>query len=206
MKKQTRRVLSKSIIVFCEDEKSSKMYLEELYKQYRNQESVFSFEKCPINGDYINMIESSLLKIEKNEKEIKPNKYKNKYIVVDLDRSRENSVQMEKLRKFENIAEKNGVNIVYCDPNFEMYLLLHFEFCCPENVKTINQKLMNYINKTFNKNILRVDDIKKDISIFKKICSDMGKVKNAINNNKSINKNNNNKMNFYELVELIIRV
>lgn len=190
-------------IVFCEDKKSSKMYLEELYRQYREDDMVFNFEKCLVDGDYRNMILSSIKEIKKKEKEIK--QIKNKYIVVDLDKSNESKTQRTKLEEFEKIAKENDIKIIYFDPNFESYLLLHFECRCQENTKNINQKLIKHINEKFKKHISRIDDIKNDSSIYKKICSNYNMVKNAINNNKNIAKNNESKMNFYKLVELIVK-
>lgn len=189
-------------IIFCEDEKSSKMYLELLRQIYGKTN--FRIEKCKTGGGYVNMINSSIKEI----KRIETNEnigLTNKYIVVDLDVAHRDENQKEILEKFEKIAKENDIKIIYFDPNFESYLLLHFECHCQENTKNINQKLIKHINEKFKKNISRIDDIKNDSSIYKKICSNYNMVKNAINNNKNIAKNNESKMNFYELVELIVK-
>ena len=122
-------------IIFCEDEKSSKMYLELLRQIYGKTN--FRIEKCKTGGDYVNMINSSIKEIKRIE--INENvEFTNKYIVVDLDKSCEDKTQKKKLEEFEKIEKKNNIEIIYCDPNFELYLLLHFELCCPNDTKTIN--------------------------------------------------------------------
>lgn len=188
-------------IIFCEDEKSSKMYLELLRQIYGKTN--FRIEKCKTGGGYVNMINSSIKEIKRIETNENV-KFTNKYIVVDLDKSCEDKTQKKKLEEFKKIAKDNNIKVIYCDPNFEIYLLLHFECCCLENKDIINRKLIGYINKEFSKNITKIDDIKKDLSIFRKICNDKNIINYAIQNNKNIFKNNNNRTNFYQLIETII--
>ena len=52
-------------IIFCEDEKSSKMYLELLRQIYGKTN--FRIEKCKTGGGYVNMINSSIKEIKRIE-------------------------------------------------------------------------------------------------------------------------------------------
>lgn len=194
--------LEKKYIIFCEDKKSSKIYLEELRKIY-NASRRFDIKHVKTDGDYINMVESI-------KKDIKNNKYISSLIekiffVVDLDVSKQNETQNNNFQKMQKFAKENDINIIICDPNFELYLLLHFEKCCPFNNKEINRKLIKYIKEEYKKEIDNIDNIKNNLQIFKKICENENVIKKAIINNKELYNSKDNQTTFYEIVELIIK-
>lgn len=196
--------LEKKYIIFCEDKKSSKIYLEEL-RRINNVNRKFDIKHVKTDGDYINMIKS----IIKDVKNIKNNKNISDFIekvffVVDLDVSKQNETQSNKFKEMQKSAENNNINLIICDPNFELYLLLHFEKCCPSDNKEINKKLIKYIKEEYKKEIVNVDNIKNNLQIFKKICENKNMIKKTIINNKELYNSNNNQTNFYKIIELII--
>ena len=81
------RTIKDKQIVFCEDSKSLKIYLQELWKTYKDfhKNTDFMIENPPTNGDYVEIINSSINKIKQLEKEQKI-KFKKKYLIVDIDK------------------------------------------------------------------------------------------------------------------------
>lgn len=199
------RTIKDKQIIFCEDSKSLKIYLQELWKIYKDshKNTNFMIENPPTNGDYVEIINSSINKIEQLEKE-QEIKFKKKYLIVDIDKSRENKTQEDKFQKMVKIAKENNINLKYCDPNFELYLLLHFENCCLQDLKKINEKLIKYINKEYSKSINAIDEVKKDSSIFKQICYNKEKIKQAIKYSEYNTKYNDNNTNLQDIIKIFI--
>ena len=202
--KKNRTIKNKQII-FCEDGKSLRIYLQELWKKYRDNHNNtdFMIERTPTGGDYVEMINSSINKIKQLEKEQKI-EFEEKYLIVDIDRSNENNEQENKFQAMVKIAKKNNINLKYCDPNFELYLLLHFENCCSQDSKKINEKLIKYINKQFGKSIKTIDEIKKDNSIFKRICHDEEEIIQAIKHSEYNKNDKDNRTNLQDIVKIFI--
>jgi len=198
------KIVKDKWVVFCEDEKSSLFYLQSLWRIHKDYKNIdIKFDHVPKNGSYADMVKPLPDKIKKLEKE-NGKKYKNKYLIVDLDEMQSNKSKKLQFDNMLNIAKENNIELIYCDPNFEMFILLHFELCAPTDKNCINDKVINYINKKFQKNIKSIDDIKKDLDIFKKLCENSEMVKLAVKNNENICKNNSNKMNFCKLINFII--
>lgn len=203
--KKTKRIIKSKQIIFCEDSKSLRIYLQELRKNYkdRHENIDFMIENPPTSGDYIEMIKSSIKKIKQLEEE-RYIKFEKKYLVVDIDKSKENEIQKTKFQEMNTIANKNDIIPIYCDPNFELYLLLHFENCCLQNSREIDNKLIKHINKLYNKSIKKIDEIKSDNNIFKQICFNEEIIIQAIKHSEYNKSHNDNKTSLQDIIKEFI--
>ena len=173
------------IYIGTEDKVSSKLYLESLIEYYNKKDK---FDLISFNGgSYKNIINQLRNDIIIN------------YIVIDLDISKKEENKKD-LKELEELTKTKNIKIFYFDKAFELYLLWHFE----KTNKFNEKRLIEILNRKYNKNYTNLRKIKNDKSLYKNIIvKDKTLINNAIENNKYFEKQNN-KTNFYKLVEEII--
>ena len=190
-KKQSRT----TFVVYTEDSKSSRYYLEALSKKYRNNIYI-----KPINlksgGHPLKLKSEAVKQLKKDTEGIDKTKL-NVYLCFDLDKEeflRNYSSNIEKIKK-ENTEKIGGKEFLtcMCEPNFEYFHLKHFM----RNFSINNIKL--YLENHYNRDL---DKIKKDPKIYTNLVEDENKIIEAIKNC-SVN-NQTNKTDFHLFVAKVI--
>jgi hypothetical protein len=190
-----RSYSKKDTVVFCEDEKSSYYYLEELIKEYRRGSQI---ELETVKGQNPKQIIDKAIEYrdDKNNKNIQ-----HIFCVFDMDKIRRREISgfyEPQLNNYISKADNNNIKCIICDPKFEFYILLNFE-----ETGTIDEmEIKNKLNIHFpNQNI---DEIKKDKKLFAKLVRNKDCFFKAIERNERAFNNEYNRTNFFELIGFII--
>lgn len=130
-KKQPAR---KTVLIVCEDEKSCKYYLEEIYKKYKE-----------------NYRQKVTIKIKKGTAKNAKIKYgiaDETYIVLDKEKGQEPLFE-----KSIEIAKKENYITIVSVPCYEYWLLLHFECSTSpfRNCAEIEEKLNKHLKSQYEK-------------------------------------------------------
>lgn len=181
-------------IIFCEDTKSSAIYIDLMKQKFRK-----SIEIKACNGG--SPLEDIRLAINIIKNERSP-EYNNKFCIFDLDIIKSQQNELEECKK---LAKANNIKLILCDPDFEYYTLLHFKEYTGNDKNTIKKEVLEYCNKQ------NLRGVKNSDKLYKKLVEDeCEKLTNnkelndtAFERNKKIYKLGHNKTNFYELIEFI---
>jgi hypothetical protein len=198
-RKQTSRSNRKTkkervnILIACEDEKSSKYYLNGLIKFLDLGGKVITLPKS--KGTEPLQVLNHL--IEKSEKY----KYLDRWIVIDRD---QHSTFSQALIE----SKKQNIKVAYSNEAFELWLILHFKDLQRYTNRKDLEKILD--DEIIKNNISKSGYSKSDDEIFQKVYSRQNdaikRAKNLINifqnNNGEINPTKNNpSTNFYQLIE-----
>ena len=102
-----------SIEIFCEGE-SEKQYFNMLKRKYRGSNVKVRVIAADLSGKRL---------IEKAIKKMKHDKVQKGYIVFDRDEHKK-----KELQEVQALANKNNIGVVFSSIDFEIWVLLHFEF------------------------------------------------------------------------------
>jgi hypothetical protein len=190
-----RSYSKKDTIVFCEDEKSSYFYLEELIKEYRRGSQIkLKTTKGQTPKQIIDVA------IEYNDNKDKG--INHIFCVFDIDKIHRKEISdfyEIQLNEYINKAKNSNIKCIICDPSFEFYLLLNFEETNTIDEIEINNKLKGYFS-----NQRDIGKIKNDSKLFAKLVRNKDYLDKTIERNEKTFNNKHNKTNFFELVRFII--
>lgn len=145
-------------ITILTEGKIEKSYLQKFKNEHLGDEFVFKFENLK-SGNY-SEFSTKLEEYRGTENII--------FVVVDLDRAVNNTVELENLKqmcqKIKYINEKCNIFLTY--ENFETFLSAHFDKC---------SDICQYLN-------IDKKDIKNDENIYEKIIRNKGKYENTLQN------------------------
>ncbi|QNQ83770.1 RloB domain-containing protein [Lactobacillus sp. PV037] len=158
-----------SIEIFCEGE-SEKEYFNMLKRKYRGSNVKVKVIAADLSGKKL---------VEKAIKKMKHDKVQRGYIVFDRD---EHSKQ--ELQEVQSLASKNNIGVVFSSIDFEVWILLHFEFITRAySRKELEDKLSG--EKYFNTNYRQFKGDSYEDFLFDRI-------ENAVKNAKLLYKTHNN--------------
>lgn len=134
-----------TIWIFCEGEKTEKLYFQKL----KTKERIWINVKVtsPGNTDAVGLVKQTL-------------KYKEQFIdgdyvycVFDRDRNTD-----QKLCEAKKLAERNGIKLIFSNPCFEYWILCHFERLSTRcELPEIKDKLNHYMTN-YSKTDVRIYD------------------------------------------------
>lgn len=112
IRKQGKRKLRKKFLIVCEGGKTEPNYFESMRQAYRIAVDV---DVDPAGGDALSVVEKAIHKRKD---------YDAAWAVFDRD-----EVPTDRFSRALQIAENKGVHIAYSNQAFELWFLLHFDYC-----------------------------------------------------------------------------
>jgi hypothetical protein len=183
-----------SVLIVCEDTKSSRYYLEGMICYLRLSSVNIQVMPCPTGSDPKNVVDYAANMSERLEKS--GNKPDRVYCVVDRD-SHQNFDSAKS--KIENLG--HSYYFIYLEPCYEFWLLLHFkEYSAPFS-KTGKKSICDKVNEEFKKEMPEYN--KSDPEIFDKLKDKLDiALKNSIRRRAEADRDgsSNPSTNFHELV------
>jgi hypothetical protein len=159
-KKKDQRNCNLRILIVCEGEQTEINY----FNNFKNKLKVNSIEVIPFTGphtDAYGIIEDALSKIEK-EKDTNP--IDETWCVFDADK---NTVQQ--LYKAKKLAHKNSIKIIFSNPCFELWFLLHYKYTSATFKNPKPDGSNGDMVKVELKKIPEMKDYEKNICIYDKL-------------------------------------
>jgi len=166
------------LLILCEG-KTEKLYFDSLIQNKRINRTLLSVEVFGNKGQHKTLIKKCVAMRNKKIKEMKEFFLKKNDIevwaVCDCDRMR---IKYQHLLQY---AKDNNVNLAFSNPQFETYLIQHFEAKRTKNEKTkLILELEKYIGSKYDKNNLPWfnEMIDKDPAVLNFAISNSNKLKN----------------------------